>query len=117
MRLLFTAFFLLPFIVLAQNKDKRNQSTLVQHTYVYSFNAETDSASVLEIARKIENLPGVYKVKARYKSEKGGGEFILFTKYTIIKGSEENHDPFHPDDLKKLLMENHLQPKDLRTIR
>lgn len=117
MKLLFIVGLLFPFLLCAQKSDTSPKKTLVQHTYAYSFNTQADSAYVQEIARKIQALPSIYKVKGRFKPESKAGEFIIFTKYEIIQGSEQNHNPFDGAKLKQLMIKNHLQPKDLRILR
>lgn len=88
-------------------------SCLYAQRFSYSFEGETDSASVALIAQEISNIEGVVSVKPRYKQAKKSGEFLI-----ISSTDNEKHNPypFKPTSVKELILRNGLQPLVFREI-
>lgn len=112
-RILLTCIIAIPITLFSQVKETFQEKNL----YGYSFIADIDSIKVVDIAQQVERLPGVEKAKGIYKAEKGEGYILIHTLYEGVVGREDNVDPFEPDKLKALLIENKLDPKDLKKLK
>lgn len=81
--------------------------------YSYTFKGSTDSLAVVKLAKKMSLLDGVESVKGRYKEEKSGGEFLI---YSSNFKDKTNPYPFDPTEIKAILVENNLTPVKLKEI-
>lgn len=97
--------------------SQKQERIVNQSIYGYSFKADIDSSQVTQIALQIERLAGVEKVRGVYKNEKKGGQFLIYTSYEAVKGSEADEDPFNPSEVKELLIKNKLDPLNFKKIK
>lgn len=81
--------------------------------YSYSFQGNTDSLTVVNLAKKLSSLEGVVSVKGRFKEEKRAGEFLI---YSSNFKDKSNPYPFDPIRIKAVLIENNLTPIQFKEI-
>jgi hypothetical protein len=79
--------------------------------YSYSFKGELDPVKREQLESSIDTLEGVDWAKIRYKEEAEKGE-ILF-KIEVTKTEKESQTGFSPIVIKKLIIDNGLEPMDL----
>ena len=84
-----------------------------QQTYFYSVTNVSSQEQLDKVVSSIEELKFVDKVKMNYKSEKlDKAQFIIYV--TEPKRTSESQQMFEVTDLKKIIVENNLQPSEFK---
>lgn len=103
MRILIAALFVL------------TTSTIFSQTYSYGFNGAIDSEQRTRLENSCTALPDVKSCKIRYKEADYKGELIIVIS-PIVKEGEEGRESFSPIDVKRILLDQGLQPLEFRSI-
>mgnify|MGYP005671474603 CR=1 FL=1 len=102
------------FTVVATFSGFSQENSEFQHqTYYYTVSDVTSEDQLHEVMTSFEALQFVEKVKLNYKPEKTTkAQFIVYV--TEPKRTSESQKMFELTDLKKIIVENNLQPADLK---
>lgn len=79
-------------------------------TYSYPFKGEADTELQQKLEREGAQIKHVEWAKCRYKADSKGGELII----KVEPGTPQNNeirDEFSPIEVKRLLIDNHLEPQ------
>ncbi len=80
--------------------------------YYYDFSGELSATTITQIETEVSQLINVFETKVKYKEEKQLGQLVVIVKEKPRKS--EGDLLFQPTDLKKIISQHGLMPKEIR---
>lgn len=80
--------------------------------YYYDFSGELSATTISQIETEVNQLVNVSEAKVKYKEEKQLGQLIVIVKEKPRKS--EGDILFQPTDLKKIISQHGLMPKEIK---
>lgn len=99
-----------PTFLLAQTTNTSQQE--VTSMYYYDFSGELSATNISQIETEVNQLVNVYEAKVKYKEEKQLGQLVVIVKERPRKS--EGDILFQPTDLKKIISQHGLMPKEIK---
>ncbi|MBL1233197.1 MAG: hypothetical protein P1U44_08075 [Vicingaceae bacterium] len=108
---LFIHLFIFGAVNLFSQTTATNQQE-VTTMYYYDFSGELSATSISEIETEVSQLVNVSETKVKYKEEKRLGQLVVIVKEKPRKS--EGDILFQPTDLKKIISQHGLMPKEIK---
>lgn len=109
--ILFILLFIFGAIDLSAQATTTSQQE-VTTMYYYDFSGALSATTIAQIETEVNQLVNVSETKVKYKEEKQLGQLVVIVKEKPRKS--EGDILFQPTDLKKIISQHGLMPKEIR---